>query len=143
MKRVVVHEFGGPEQLTVESAAQPPVPGPGEFLVDVEAAGINYLDVYQRKGLRKLPLPFTPGLEGVGRVRQLGGDPSDAAGTIRVGQRVAWINVSGSSASFSDRKASTRHAGLDDTNSPSSNDVRTSPRWHKSNPCLSGGLPRG
>ena len=96
MKRVVAHEFGGPEQLTVEPVAQPPVPGRGELLVDAEAAGINYLDVYQRKGLRKLPLPFTPGLEGVGRVRQLGGDASDAPGAISVGQRVAWINVPGS-----------------------------------------------
>jgi len=99
MKRVVAREFGGPERLTVESAAQPSVPGPGEVLVAVEAAGINYLDVYQRKGLRKLPLPFTPGLEGVGRVRELGDDASDVSGAIRVGQRVAWINVPGSYAS--------------------------------------------
>jgi NADPH2:quinone reductase len=41
-------------------------------LVDVEAAGVNYIDVYQRKGVYKLPLPFTPGLEGVGRVREVG-----------------------------------------------------------------------
>ena len=42
------------------------------MLVDVEAAGVNYIDVYQRKGVYKLPLPFTPGLEGVGRVREVG-----------------------------------------------------------------------
>ena len=99
MKRVVAHEFGGPEQLTVEPVACPPVPGPGESLVDVEIAGINYLDVYQRKGFRKLPLPFTPGLEGVGRVRQLGGGGSDGPGAIGVRRRVAWINVPGSYAS--------------------------------------------
>jgi NADPH2:quinone reductase len=99
MKRVVAHEFGGPEQLTVESAAQPPIPGPGELLIDLEAAGVNYLDVYQRKGLRKVPLPFTPGLERVGRVRQIGGGGSHAAGAIGVGRRVAWINVPGSYAS--------------------------------------------
>ena len=63
MKRVVAHEFGGPEQLTVEPITHVPVPRPGELLVDVEAAGINYFDLYQRKGLRKLPLPFTPGLD--------------------------------------------------------------------------------
>lgn len=80
MRRVVAHQLGGPEQLTVESPAKPLVPGPGEFLVEVEVAGINYLDVYQRKGLRKLPLPFTPGREGVGRVSQVGGGASGGQG---------------------------------------------------------------
>src|SRR5205085_3887039 len=82
-RRFYVREFGdeahcrprvgGPEQLTVDTVAHLPVPGPGELLVDVGAAAVNYLDVYQRKGLRKLPSPFTPGLERVGRVRSLGG----------------------------------------------------------------------
>src|SRR5437773_5874763 len=53
----------------------------------------------QRKGLVKLPLPFTPGLEGVGRVCQPGGGGSDGPGAIGVGRRVAWINVPGSYAS--------------------------------------------
>ena len=98
-KRVVAHEFGGPERLTVEPIGLAPVPGPGELRVEVEAAGINYLDVYQRQGLRKVPLPFTPGLEGVGRVRQVGEGAGDGPGAIRAGQRVAWINVAGSYAS--------------------------------------------
>jgi NADPH:quinone reductase len=92
MKRIIAREFGGPEQLTVESLERPLVPAPGALLVEVEAAGINYLDVYQRKGLRKLPLPFAPGLEGVGRVTAVGG----GKGAIGAGQRVAWINVPGS-----------------------------------------------
>ena len=54
MKGVVAHEFGGPEQLKLEPVAHLPLPGSRELLVDVEAAGINYLDVYQRKGLVKL-----------------------------------------------------------------------------------------
>jgi NADPH2:quinone reductase len=41
-------------------------------LVEVETAGVNYIDVYQRKGIYKLPLPYTPGLEGVGRVLEVG-----------------------------------------------------------------------
>jgi NADPH2:quinone reductase len=65
------------------------------LLVDVEAAGINYLDVYQRSGRYKLPLPYTPGFEGVGRVRQVGAGVSG----FEVGQRVAWINALGSYAS--------------------------------------------
>jgi NADPH2:quinone reductase len=62
----------------------------------VEAAGVNYLDVIQRKGISKLPLPFTPGLEGVVRVRDVGELIGGATGKLAVGQRVAWINVPGS-----------------------------------------------
>jgi NADPH2:quinone reductase len=65
------------------------------LLVDVAACGVNYLDVYQRSGRYKLPLPYTPGFEGVGRVRQIG----EGAGGFTVGQRVAWINALGSYAS--------------------------------------------
>jgi NADPH:quinone reductase-like Zn-dependent oxidoreductase len=72
MTRVVVSAFGGPEQLRVEPMANAPRPGPGELSVDVEAAGINYVDVHRRKGIHKLPSPFAPGLEGVGRVREIG-----------------------------------------------------------------------
>jgi NADPH2:quinone reductase len=68
-------------------------------LVDVEAAGVNYIDVYQRKGIYKLPLPFTPGLEGVGRVREVGEAGDENISNLGVGQRVAWINVPGSYAS--------------------------------------------
>jgi NADPH2:quinone reductase len=70
MRRVTVKAYGGPEQLAVETAAEVPRTGPGQVLVDVEAAGVHYIDVYQRKGIYKLPLPYPPGLEGVGRVRE-------------------------------------------------------------------------
>jgi NADPH2:quinone reductase len=63
--------------------------------VDVEAAGVNYLDVYQRKGLSPVSLPFTPGYEGVGRVREKG----EGVANLSVGDRVAWINSRGSYAS--------------------------------------------
>jgi NADPH2:quinone reductase len=74
-------------------------PKPGHVLVDVEAAGINHLDIYQRQGLRNLSLPFTPGLEGVGRVREVGQKVADATHTLRIGDRIAWIDVPGSYAS--------------------------------------------
>jgi NADPH2:quinone reductase len=70
MRRVVVKAFGGAEELTVEPIAQTPSPGPGQVLVEVEAAGVNYIDVVQRKGTPKVPLPYTPALEGVGRVAE-------------------------------------------------------------------------
>ena len=94
-RQVRVSAFGGPEQLKVETVAEAPQVGAGQVLVDAEACGINYLDVYQRSGRYKLPLPYTPGFEGVGRVRELGPDVTG----ITIGQRVAWINVLGSYAS--------------------------------------------
>ena len=95
MRRVIVKAFGGPEQINVEPVTEGPRPEPGRGLVDVEAAGVNYIDVYQRAGMAKIPLPFTLGLEGVGRVRDVGEGVS-RAGALAVGRRVAWINVPGS-----------------------------------------------
>lgn len=95
-QRVTVKAFGGPEQLTVETVSEALRPGQGQILIDVEAAGVNYLDVYQRKGQSSVSLPFAPGLEGVGRVRELG---EGVAQDLAIGDRVAWINAAGSYAS--------------------------------------------
>ena len=73
--------------------------GPGQLLVDVKACGVNYLDVYQRSGRYNLTLPYTPGFEGVGRVRQVGEPSGSVAGGFELGQRIAWINAFGSYAS--------------------------------------------
>jgi NADPH2:quinone reductase len=94
---VVVKAFGGPEQFTLETVAELPAVQPGELLVDVEACGINYLDVYQRTGRYNRPLPYTPGFEEVGRIRKSG---EGCPGGFDVGQRVAWINAVGSYASL-------------------------------------------
>jgi NADPH2:quinone reductase len=98
MRRVMIKAFGGPEQLVVEAPSDELRPGPGHLLVDVEAAGVNYLDASQRKGggLHNPSLPYTPGLEGVGRVREIGPGDGNAGGAPAIGQRVAWINVPGS-----------------------------------------------
>jgi NADPH:quinone reductase len=96
MRRIRVSAFGGPEQLTLDQAPDTMPPGPGQILVDVEAAGINYLDVYQREGSGGVQLPYTPGLEGVGRVRELAERTTSTAHALRVGERVAWIDVPGS-----------------------------------------------
>jgi NADPH:quinone reductase len=69
-----------------------PDPGPGEALVRVEAAGVNFIDIYHRSGQYPLKAPFTPGLEGAGVVEKLGPGPSG----VSVGERVAWAGVSGS-----------------------------------------------
>src|SRR5262245_18128807 len=78
---------------TIEVVEEPtPEPGPGEARVRVEAAGVNFIDVYQRSGLYKLPLPVRLGNEGAGLVEALGEGVRDLA----VGQRVAWASVAGS-----------------------------------------------
>ena len=96
MQRVIVKALGGPENLALDVAPDLPLPAAGEVLVDVEAAGVNFLDINLRRGagVHALPVPFTPGLEGVGRIRAVG--PSVE---LSVGQRVAWVNVRGSYAS--------------------------------------------
>jgi NADPH2:quinone reductase len=73
MKAIVVHEFGGPEVLKLETVADPS-PGPTEVVVRIRAAGVNPVDGYLRSGAYavKPPLPFTPGSDGAGDVEQLG-----------------------------------------------------------------------
>ncbi|WBU64279.1 quinone oxidoreductase family protein [Paracoccus aerodenitrificans] len=100
MRKVVLNEFGGPENLVVETADDLKA-GPGEVLIDVEAAGVNFLDVTQRSGasaVHKVGLPLVPGLEGVGRVRELGVGVGETDG-LKVGSRVAWMDGRGSYAS--------------------------------------------
>jgi NADPH2:quinone reductase len=77
-----------------------PSPGPGEALVRLDAAGVNFIDVYFRKGLYKSPLPFTPGSEGAGTVVALGPGVTD----VRVGDRVASTNFAGAYAELATAK---------------------------------------
>ncbi|MBO1041180.1 quinone oxidoreductase family protein [Brucella pituitosa] len=100
MRKVVLNKFGGAENLTVESA-EDLKPGTNEVLIDVEAAGINFLDVTQRSGtsaVHLVALPLVPGLEGVGRISALG-EGIRTTDDIKVGSRVAWMDGRGSYAS--------------------------------------------
>jgi len=101
VRKIVVKSFGGPEQLTLETEANPLQAGPGQLLVDVEASGVNFYDVYQRSGtsIHHPSLPFTPGREGVGRIRAFGDEVDPNVDGLQVGSRVAWINVPESYAS--------------------------------------------
>jgi NADPH2:quinone reductase len=65
---MVIESPGGPRQLVLTEVPTPQ-PGPGELLVQLEAAGVNYVDIHQRRGEFQVPMPFTPGQEGVGRMR--------------------------------------------------------------------------
>ncbi|XXS75847.1 quinone oxidoreductase [Sorangium sp. So ce131] len=69
-----------------------PAPGPGEALVRVEAAGVNFIDIYQRSGQYKLDLPIPLGLEGAGRVEAVGPGVAE----VREGDVVAWTGIPGS-----------------------------------------------
>ncbi|MFE1166020.1 quinone oxidoreductase family protein [Nocardiopsis sp. NPDC058789] len=90
MRAIVIEEYGGPEVLRL-TEAESPTPGPGEALVDVEARGVNFIDVYQRSGAYRVPLPYVPGMEAAGTVSALGEGVTD----LRVGQRVAWAMAPG------------------------------------------------
>ena len=91
MKAIVVAEKGGPEKLVLEEVVDP-TPGPAELLVEVKAAGLNFIDTYHRRGLYSMEFPITPGLEGGGTVLEVG---RDAPG-FNVGDFVGWTAVLGS-----------------------------------------------
>jgi NADPH:quinone reductase len=91
MKAIRIVKTGGAEVLEPADLSEP-VPGPGQALVAVEAAGVNFIDVYHRTGLYPVPLPYTPGLEGAGTVEALGPGVTG----VRVGDRVAWTDQPGS-----------------------------------------------
>jgi NADPH2:quinone reductase len=91
-KAVVVRSAGGPEVLEYTDVPSP-VPGDDELLVRVGAAGVNYIDTYQRSGQYSIPLPTALGLEGAGEV------VASNSSSFAVGDRVAWMSVLGSYAS--------------------------------------------
>ena len=82
MRAVLIRRFGGPDVLEVVDVP-PPDAGPGRLLVDVAAVGVNYRDLYERRGSYGGDLPAIVGVEGAGSV--LGG-----------GERVAWVSAPGS-----------------------------------------------
>ncbi len=95
MNAIRFHASGGPEVLEYTSVPRPE-PDRGEALVRVEAAGVNFIDTYQRSGAYPVPLPATPGSEAAGTVVALG----DGVRNIVVGDRVAWTGVPGAYAEF-------------------------------------------
>jgi NADPH2:quinone reductase len=91
MKAIVVAETGGPEKLEYVDHPEPS-PGESEVVVEVESAGVNFIDTYHRTGLYDIGMPFVPGLEGAGRVVEEGSGVTDLA----TGDRVAWVSGIGS-----------------------------------------------
>src|SRR5213596_612895 len=95
MKAVRMHAPGGPEVLTYEDVPEPQ-PKAGEAIVKVDAAGLNYIDVYYRSGLYKAELPMTLGLEAGGTVTAVGPNVTE----VKVGDKVAYTGVAGAYAQF-------------------------------------------
>lgn len=95
MKAIRIHRLGGPEVLQYEDVPVPTA-GQGEALVRVEAAGVNFIDVYRRTGLYKVELPHTLGQEGAGTVDAVGSGVTDVA----LGDRVAFTDVPGAYAQY-------------------------------------------
>ena len=91
MKAIVVTGHGGPEVLEL-SDVEEPTAGAHEILVEVEAAGVNFIDTYQRAGIYDMALPYTPGLEGAGVVRAVGPEVT----SVSPGDTVAWCGQLGS-----------------------------------------------
>ena len=95
MKAIRIHEHGGPEVLQYADIPDP-TPQAHEAVVKIDAAGINFIDIYFRTGLYPTKLPFTNGQEGAGTVVAVGAD----AGDVKVGDRVAYTGVQGSYAEY-------------------------------------------
>lgn len=95
MQAIQVSEVGGPEVLTL---ADLPIPSPkaNEAVVQIKAAGVNFIDVYIREGRYPTPLPFVSGQEAAGVVTELGSDVT----TLQRGDRVAYTSVLGSYAEY-------------------------------------------
>jgi NADPH2:quinone reductase len=93
MRAIVVSELGGPEVM-VAAEREDLVAGPGEIVVRVAAAGVNFIDIYQRSGIGAYTqrTPYTPGGEGAGTVLAVGDGVTDFA----VGDHVAWSTGQGS-----------------------------------------------
>jgi NADPH:quinone reductase len=94
LKALRIHTTGGPEVLKLEEIPTPEIQQ-SEVLIRVHAAGVNYLDIYQRNGLYKTALPLVPGMEGAGVIEKAGAETS-----LKPGTRVAWTQHPGAFAEF-------------------------------------------
>jgi len=94
-KTIIVEELGGSDVMKLVDL-DPGQPGPGEVRIRQTAIGVNFADVHYRRGtapkhsMAKLPIPFTPGLEGVGFVKAMG----DGVTQFAVGDRIAYASAS-------------------------------------------------
>jgi NADPH2:quinone reductase len=97
-KAVVVNEIGPPETMKIIEL-DAGRPGPGEVRLKHKAIGVNFADIHYRRGtapphaMAKLPIPFTPGLEGAGIIEEVGPDVSGFHPGDRVGYATATLTI--------------------------------------------------
>lgn len=87
-RKVIINEFGGADNMKLVTA-ELPAPAPGEVQLRQTAIGLNFIDIYQRKGVYPLPLPTGLGHEAAGVVEAVGADVTD----FKPGDRVAYMNA--------------------------------------------------
>lgn len=97
MRAIQITQTGGPEVLVLRELPMP-VAGPGQALIQIDACGVNFIDVYLREGRYPAKLPFVPGQEAAGTVVALGSDV--ATGSVKIGDRVVWCHIMGTYAEF-------------------------------------------
>src|SRR4029077_14854488 len=95
MKAILVSQTGGPEVLTLVDLPAP-TPKANDALIEIKAAGINFIDVYIREGRYPPPLPFIAGQEAAGVVTEVGSDVTN----VKAGDRVAYCGTPGSYADY-------------------------------------------
>lgn len=88
---IQIEQQGGPDVMQWTEVDEPTA-GPGQIVVELGAAGLNYIDTYQRSGLYAVPLPYVLGLEGAGTIIEVG----DGVDQLGPGDRVAWSTGPGS-----------------------------------------------
>lgn len=91
MKAIEIYQYGGPEVLKIKDTSIGS-PSKGQALIRVAAAGVNFIDIYQRRGTYPVKLPYVPGLEGSGIVEAIG----EGVKNIKPGDRVAYVHEPGS-----------------------------------------------
>jgi NADPH:quinone reductase len=100
MKAIQISQYGEAQVLKIQEFPQPK-PTSGQALVRLKASGINFIDVYQRRGTYPVKLPYIPGLEGSGIVESVAEDVTN----VKPGDRVAYVHEPGGYAEFSLVKA--------------------------------------
>ena len=100
MKAIVIDQYGGPEVLKLQDV-EIGKPGPGQVLVRLAATGVNFVEVYQRRGTYPKKLPYIPGSEAAGVVEEVG----EGVTLFRAGDRVAYVHEPGAYAEASLVKA--------------------------------------
>jgi NADPH:quinone reductase len=91
VRAIRIEKHGGPEVLELQDVTDP-TPGPGEVVVEIAAAGVNFIDTYQRSGAYPSEVPIGLGLEGAGRITAIG----EGVTHRTVGDLVGWTGVRGS-----------------------------------------------